>query len=436
MRALSVTELNLQIKSLLESNFTSILVEGEVIELKLHNASGHYYLKLKDDKSSIKATIWNKTAKSILKNFKLENGQKIRAYGNLSSWDKTADITLSIFKIETLDNKGQMLENLEKLKKELESKGYFNNKLPKPEFPKRIALITALNSAALSDMLRISANRWNLVEIVVIEALMQGEGAASSIVKAIKYADSFYGEKQAFDIIVLARGGGSLEDLWAFNERIVAQAIYEARSFIVSAIGHESDVMLSDFVADLRAPTPSACMEMILPDSVAWLKNIEEYMENLEAKMNFIFQNKTKELENILTMFNKINYVSRFNNSNNQIKEIKHFLDSRLNEILNTKSLLININLDSSMERFLKTKENELLNINLDLHFKNFIEKKESILTNAQNMLSTLNPKNKVKNGFVEITKNGKVVNLDSLNKDDEITLHNGEISKVAKILN
>ena len=177
-------------------------------------------------------------------------------------------------------------------------------------------------------------------------------------------------------------------------------------------------------------------MEMILPDSVAWLKNIEEYMENLEAKMNFIFQNKTKELENILTMFNKINYVSRFNNSSNQIKEIKHFLDSRLNEILNAKSLLINIDLDSSMERFLKTKENELLNINLDLHFKNFIEKKESILTNAQNMLSTLNPKNKVKNGFVEITKNGKVVNLDSLNKDDEITLHNGEISRVAKILN
>lgn len=257
MHTLSVSSLNEQIKGLLEESFSRVLVEGELSRITFHN-SGHIYFTLKDSLSSISCVMFRTNANKL--KFQLKEGQKVIIDGALTLYKPRGSYQINCFSIEP-SGQGALALAYEQLKQKLSDKGYFAQEIKKelPKFPKKIAFITSATGAALQDMLRVANSRFRAIEVDIYDVLVQGNYAATSIVQALRVADT-----KAYDIIVIGRGGGSIEDLWAFNEEIVADAIFEAKTFIVSAVGHEIDYLISDFVADLRAPTPSAAMQMCL----------------------------------------------------------------------------------------------------------------------------------------------------------------------------
>jgi len=248
---MTVTSLNTKIKSLLETTFMHILVEGEISSVTYHN-SGHVYFSIKDKESSIKCVMFRSNANRM--KFRLERGQHVVVNGSISVYTPRGEYQLMTVSVEPF-GQGALALAYEQLKEKLQQKGYFDpaRKKAQPKYIKKIALVTASKSAALQDMLKIIDKRWRLLEVVVIDTLVQGDRSAPQIAEALEYADTL-----GVDVIVVGRGGGSKEDLWAFNEEVVADAIYKLNTFVVSAVGHEVDVQISDFVADLRAPTPSA----------------------------------------------------------------------------------------------------------------------------------------------------------------------------------
>ncbi len=279
---MSVSSLNTKIKSLLEATFLHIFVEGEVASVTYHT-SGHVYLSLQDKESSIKCVMWRSAAAKL--KFRIEKGMHLVIEGSVSVYTPRGEYQLQVLHAEPY-GKGALALAYEQLKERLKTKGYFDahRKKPLPKYVQKLALVTAKESAALYDMLKIIEQRWPLLEVVIVDTLVQGEQAATQIAKALRYADSL-----DVDVVVVGRGGGSSEDLWCFNEEAVADAIFMMRKPVVSAVGHEVDVMISDFVADLRAPTPSAAMEMILPDAreivYTLMQSSEQFSYSIEQKL-------------------------------------------------------------------------------------------------------------------------------------------------------
>jgi exodeoxyribonuclease VII large subunit len=275
LRAISVTELNNQIKSILDSHFEVVLVKGEVSKVTYHT-SGHLYFTLKDESSSINCAMWRSNLKKL--KFELKSGDEVFVYGAVNLYVPRGEYKLIATDIEPV-GVGALQIAFERLKEELLKLGYFDESKKKsiPKFPKRIAIITSETSAALQDMLRIAKKRWLLSKFYLFNVLVQGEGAAEDIARKIEIADNFkFDDNRGFDLIIVGRGGGSKEDLWAFNERVVADAIFNAKTPIISAVGHEIDFLISDFVADKRAATPSNTIEIALPDKNEILMYIDE----------------------------------------------------------------------------------------------------------------------------------------------------------------
>lgn len=416
MPAISVSALNTQIKSLIETTFLEVLVEGEISNFTLHNASGHLYFSLKDEKSVVACVMFRGNAKSL--NFTPKNGEKVIIKGALSVYLPRGNYQIIAQEIQP-NGQGQLAIKYEELKKRLKQKGYFAKSLnpkPLPAFPKKIALLTSLNGAALQDILRVAKSRWNLVKFVIFDTLVQGEEARHQIAQNIALADSFYGSKEAFDIIVLSRGGGSIEDLWAFNEEIVAQAIFHARTPIVSAIGHEVDFVISDFVADMRAPTPSACMEMILPDKKEWLLRLDEITEALDFGFNKILKQASEIVTNLKTLYESISYETRLKNYAEQITLNQQLLNNNLNAILRQKRENLS---------FLSQ------NLSLDSAFK---QKKLEVDSLHQALLGQ-NPQSKISAGYAQISFQGKIITLQDLNVGEEFELCDGKIEAKATLL-
>lgn len=249
-----------------------ILVEGEVASVTYHT-SGHVYFSIKDSDSSIKCVMWRSNVAKL--KFRLEQGVHIVIEGSVGVYTPRGEYQFYAVKIEPY-GQGALALAYEQLKEKLKNKGYFDpvHKKPLPKVIQKIALVTAKESAALQDMLKIIQKRWPLLEVVIVDTLVQGEQSAPLIARALSYADTLH-----VDVVVVGRGGGSTEDLWAFNEEIVADTIFAMQTPVVSAVGHEVDTMISDFVADMRAPTPSAAMEIVLPDCQEVLYMLTEYEE-------------------------------------------------------------------------------------------------------------------------------------------------------------
>ncbi|MDN5042343.1 exodeoxyribonuclease VII large subunit [Aliarcobacter butzleri] len=374
---ISVSTLNLQIKSLLETTFIQVYVEGEISNLTYHN-SGHIYFSIKDENSTLSCVMFKGNTKYL--KFQLENGLKIVITGSLTVYAPRGNYQLLCNKIEP-SGIGSLSLAFEQLKTKLEAKGYFERSRKKvlPRYPKKIAIVTSPTGAAIEDMKKVATHRWSLVEFILIPTLVQGEGASLDIVNSIKYAD-----KLNCDIMIVGRGGGSIEDLWAFNEEIVANAIYEAQTPIISAVGHEVDYLISDFVADIRAATPSNAIEIALPD----INEHRIYLDSLENEIRNRFKNilfnKEQELKNMKKLFEQNSIETKFNFIQTQINFIKS-------------SLKINLN-----QKFLS--------------YQNQIDLLKS------NYLSN-HPDKKEKNGFVQISKSNKVINLADLKIGDEIEL-------------
>lgn len=251
-----------------------VFVKGEISNCKYHS-SGHIYFTLKDRSSAIACVMFAGDRRGL--DFRLSDGQEVVIGGTISVYERDGKYQLYAKKI-TLAGDGVLYEKYEQLKRKLEQKGYFDesHKKPLPRFVKRVGIVTAETGAAIQDMINISSRRNPYVQLILYPAKVQGEGASDTIVQGIQYLD-----KLGVDVIIVGRGGGSIEDLWAFNEENTAQAIYECRTPIVSAVGHETDTTIADYVADLRAPTPSAAAELVVYEVRSVLEELYLYKERM-----------------------------------------------------------------------------------------------------------------------------------------------------------
>jgi exodeoxyribonuclease VII large subunit len=286
----TISELTKDIKELLEGNFVKIWVEGEISNYMRHS-SGHRYFTLKDQGAQIKCVIWKWVGNSLL--FEPQDGFKVKAFGQVTVYEKSGQYQLTVSSLQAAGI-GELEIAFQQLKKRLFEEGLFepDNKAPIPKFPMRIGVVTSPTGAAIRDILNITRRRAPNVEIILWPVAVQGEGAAVQIADAIRG----FNRMGSIDLLIVGRGGGSLEDLWAFSEEVVARAIYDSELPVISAVGHEIDFSISDFVADLRAPTPSAAAEMAVPDTNQLAFRLDELFGRLGDDILGIIEHHTTRL--------------------------------------------------------------------------------------------------------------------------------------------
>jgi exodeoxyribonuclease VII large subunit len=292
-KVFTVAELTRQIRGTLETKFGAVWVQGEISNYKLH-PSGHQYFTLKDQRAAIACVIFRNTLPPATQ--PISDGAQVQIYGNVSVFEARGQYQLSVQILQTR-GAGLLQAKFEALKRKLEAQGLFDpaRKRPLPKFPKRIGIITSPTGAAVRDMLNVLRRRAPSVAVIISPARVQGIGAAAEIATAINELAAPNGAWGPVDVIVIARGGGSIEDLWEFNEEIVARAIFNSAIPVVSAIGHEIDFTIADFVADLRAPTPSAAAELIVSDSAELGRRVNELANCLQKCLrNFLLQSQTR----------------------------------------------------------------------------------------------------------------------------------------------
>ncbi len=272
----TVTAITLAIKQMMEGVFRDIFVEGEVSNLS-ESANGHLYFNLKDREALLSAVMFKWDARKYA--LELQDGVQVRVWGNLTVYAKSGRYQISVKKVGAL-SKGNLFLEFEKLKQKLEQEGLFapEHKKPIPAYPQRIGVVTSPTGAAVRDILSVLKRRNPHLEVLVAPVLVQGDEAAGQIAQAIEDLNRF---TPALDVLLVGRGGGSMEELWAFNEEVVARAIFASKIPVISCVGHEVDFTMADFVADLRAPTPSAAAELVVKNS----ENTREHISNLQKRM-------------------------------------------------------------------------------------------------------------------------------------------------------
>lgn len=283
----TVSQINGYVKKILDHNIVlnNVWVKGEISNFKRHY-SGHLYITLKDESSVLKAVMFRASAQSL--NFDPSDGMKVLARGRISVYEAGGSYQLHIEEMIP-DGVGELYIAYEQLKKKLEDEGLFSpdHKKPIPAFPKSVGVVTASTGAAVRDIINVITRRYPMAEIVIYPAQVQGAGAAESIVRAIEYFNAV----KEVDTLIVGRGGGSIEDLWAFNEEITARAIFASEIPVISAVGHETDFTIADFVSDMRAPTPSAAAEIAVPSML-------ELYNRIITDKNRIVRNMTGRIEN------------------------------------------------------------------------------------------------------------------------------------------
>ena len=311
-KAYWVSEINRYIKHIFDSDFAlgRMYVKGEISNCKYHS-SGHIYFTLKDNKSQIACVMFAANRGGL--DFQLQEGQSVVVFGNVTVYERDGKYQLYAREIK-LDGAGILYEKFLKLKTELEEEGLFSSdyKQPIPGFAKKVGIVTAVTGAAIHDIQNISTRRNPFIQLYLYPAQVQGQGAAETIVRGIKVLD-----QMDMDVIIVGRGGGSIEDLWAFNEEIVARAIFDCNTPIISAVGHETDVTIADFVADLRAPTPSAAAELAVCDIREVFSQIKDYEAALTQRMEWKISTYRSRLESLKFQLER-------GNPKNQILEKRH----------------------------------------------------------------------------------------------------------------
>ncbi|MBT4135958.1 exodeoxyribonuclease VII large subunit [archaeon] len=336
----TVGELTKYIKNLLESDkrLSNLFVKGEISNLTFHN-SGHTYFSLKDKESQIRCVLFRRVGEDL--KFNLKHGMKIIVRGDIEIYKPRGEYSIIVEEIQP-DGLGSLNLAFIQLKEKLEKEGLFRNEYKKvfPKFPKTIGIITSPTGAAVQDMLNVIKRRYPVVKVLIAPTLVQGEGATNSIIQSIKLMN----EASDVDSIILGRGGGSLEDLWCFNEESVARAIFESKIPIISAVGHETDFTIADFVADYRAPTPSAAAEKIVPD----IKEIQEHINHLEIRCAKSLYHKLRLCRsNLNQIMNKYVFKkpTEFIHSNyRELDQIAYQLQNNIKRMIETKRKDLEIN--------------------------------------------------------------------------------------------
>lgn len=296
-KIVSVWEINQYVARLIDEDYmlSDIWLQGEVSNCKYHH-SGHIYFTIKDERSSINAVMFERDARRL--SFRLEEGVKIYARVRITIYEKTGAYQAYVFDVEK-QGKGVLYEKFERLKAQLQQEGLFEERYKKalPAFPKNVGVITSSTGAAVQDIIRVAGSRNPSIPITIYPTHVQGEYAAPEIVEAIETAN----KEKRVDVIILGRGGGSIEDLWAFNEEIVARAIFASEIPIVSAVGHEVDFTISDFVSDKRAATPSQAAELVVPSMRELVELIKSYERSMEMRLLEKTRSARRHLESILS---------------------------------------------------------------------------------------------------------------------------------------
>ncbi|MEA3512943.1 MAG: exodeoxyribonuclease VII large subunit [Campylobacterota bacterium] len=391
---ITVSTLNEQIKSVLETTFSSVYVEGEISNLTYHN-SGHIYFSIKDKKSTISCVMFKGNAQYL--KFRLEVGAKVVISGNITVYTPRGNYQLLAQKIEP-SGVGALALAYEQLKTKLQIKGYFDQSIKKelPIYPKNIFVITSNTGAAIEDMKKILAVRYPLAKMILLPTIVQGIDAKENIVTNINKVENLYKNNFTDSILIVGRGGGSIEDLWAFNEEIVADAIYNATIPIISAVGHENDFVISDFVSDVRASTPSNAIEVSTPN----INDLRQYADT-------IYDNYNIKLKTILSQ---------------KEQTIKHIYKSYEQHSLSNRFSLIQSNIDQLKKQYQNIIKQKLINLQQQLYII-----KESYKNN--------NPELKDKDGYVQISMNKSLINLKKISLNDIITLEDSKNSIDCKVI-
>ena len=389
----SVNDLNNYVKQILDKdeNLKYVFVTGEISNFKAHY-SGHLYLTLKDDKAAIKAVMFAGNASKL--RFMPENGMKILAFGTVSLFPRDGSYQLYISDMQP-DGIGALNIAYEQLKKKLEAEGLFSpvHKKLIPEFPARVGVITSATGAAVQDIFNVLSRRYPVAEVVLRPTKVQGEGAADDIARAIKAFNDY----EAADVLIVGRGGGSIEDLWAFNEEIVARAVFESKIPIISAVGHETDYTICDFVADLRAPTPSAAAELAVPDKLELKGELLSYKQHLYAIAKNILLKERSKLSAIEQRDVMRNPVVKINENRKELA----FISDRI---------------ESLTESTLKDSRNKLAAL--------------------AGKMDALSPLRVVSRGYALVENNGKIVKSTSdVSINDELLLKISDGTVVAGVL-
>lgn len=378
---------------MLESTFSNIMLEGEISNLTYHN-SGHVYFSIKDEKSTLSAVIFRGNANRL--KFRLEVGQKVILYGSISVYVPRGNYQIICTKIEP-SGVGELTLAYEQLKTKLQIKGYFDQRLKKqlPSHIQTLYIVTSNTGAAIEDMKKILAHRYPLAKMILIPSLVQGVGAKEDIARNIFLAESL-AKNDSNSVIIVGRGGGSIEDLWAFNEEIVADAIFQATTPIISAVGHESDFVISDFVADLRASTPSNAIELATPN----INDLRIYLDTIENDFNkylkMILQNKIQELKTLKSMFQQQSFHKKFEFAQHNIDSIKN-------------------NFKIQMQQIIEFKQNQI-----NLLKQNFTQS---------------HPNKKLQFGYVQVSQNNNIIQIDNTQINDIIDLETTKYQFNCKIL-
>lgn len=335
---ISVSELTSQIKLTLEDQFDDISVLGEISNFKAH-ISGHWYFTLKDANAQISCTMWKGINNYVF--FTPQDGIKVIVQGRITVYPPRGNYQIDVRSMKPA-GVGELQAAFEKLKQKLSDEGLFDDKFKKPipKFPKKIGIVTAVDGAAFQDMKNIASRRYPIVELIIASCKVQGEGAAQDIVDSIKLLN----ERKDIDVIIVGRGGGSLEDLWAFNEEIVARAIFASKIPIISAVGHEIDFTIADYVADLRASTPSAAMELATPNKDDLFAFIDEFSYYFTQKISDIISDSKNEVNRLISSYG-FRYPfdlikNEFQLLDNLIYRFQNFFDNRFTFYKNKITLL------------------------------------------------------------------------------------------------
>ena len=314
----TVSEVNRYIKNMFvrEYALNRVCVQGEISNCKYHS-SGHIYFTLKDRGGAIACVMFAGNRKGL--NFRMTEGMAVIVFGSVSVYERDGRYQLYAREIMQ-EGAGKLYEAYEALKKKLLAEGLFDeeHKLDIPKYPKRLGVVTARTGAAVQDIINVSLRRNPWLQIVFCPATVQGEGAVQSVVRGIRAL-----EEAGVDVMIVGRGGGSIEDLWAFNEEMVARAVYDCKIPVISAVGHETDTTIIDYVADLRAPTPSAAAELAVPDMRIVLGQLQGYEEALEAAMEQIMTLCRQRVDSYARVFRHLNPQSRLNDRRQRLMEVE-----------------------------------------------------------------------------------------------------------------
>ncbi|MGD0591767.1 MAG: exodeoxyribonuclease VII large subunit [Bacteroidota bacterium] len=382
----TITELTRQIKHSLETNFPRMWVEGEISNFKQHT-SGHLYFTLKDEGAQISAVMWRSRVANLT--IAPGDGMKVIARGSITVYPPRGNYQIDVEQIQPVGI-GELQLAFERLKQKLAAEGLFDpaHKKPIPEFPECIGIITSETGAALQDIRSVLSRRHPSVGVILASVRVQGAGAAEEIAEAIEQMNR-YG---SIDVLIVGRGGGSLEDLWAFNEERVARAIYDSKIPIVSAVGHEIDFSIADFVADLRAPTPSAAAELVVRDRTELLEDIGNLCYTMRNAIDTQMSSFRERMASLLTSYS-------FNRPRNLVREFSQRVDE----------------FDRS----------------LDVSFNHIARAAHQRYDSLRYQLQALNPHGVLKRGYSIIRKEGRIVSSARLlhrGDEAEIQFHDGTI--------